>query len=253
MSKYLALFVFTAPIVAMAIREFILRERTFILYEAAPNSVLIAATALWILTQFVAYFVMREAADIFRLKSRTKSARETKRDLAFILLTSGAMALVTGVSVRLNRALVSADLGGILVIPLFLAYLALYAAIFEMAGHLTITPSGLANHALFFLLAALILLFVLSALVYSSWLVSPETLGVYAGSFALLFLMLFFLVEIDVTEIHVHHWLAAVPFILMCVFDNYTSLVTQCALWAVHLHGICLFGTQDIFVENDRV
>ena len=249
MRRLVALVLVAAPAVAMAVREFVMREPTQILYDPAPNSLLVVATATWILTQFACYAALRLMP---KASKRPKRAREIKRDLCFVLLTSGAIALVTGISVRIARAFASADLGGILLVPIFIGYLALYTAAFEIAGRgVTVTAGGFARHASFFVLAALVLAFILSALVYSSWLVSPDTLGVYAASFALLFLVLFALIEVERDQLHLHHYFIAIPFALMCVFENYVSLVAQCAFLAVHLHGVAMFGVQDVFVEND--
>lgn len=227
----------------MLIRDFIVTRNVAILVPNVTHLWLVGA-GTWVGSALAMYTLLRLA---FKWRY-PKTWQQEKRDVLLFLYLNIVYAMMGGIATRLTGAFRGANLDGILFIPIYLAYVALYTGLFAActSERFVMTDTTLASRPVAMVLIATMVALVLASLLFYAW---------YAGIFegyiafvvALLIVHLVFLVD---PHVHLHHWFFPIPFIVLCVFDTYGCFMIQVAALAMHTHGLALFGVQDIFIKS---
>ena len=240
---HVALFIMSLPLIALITYDFVLLRNIGILLPT-PNNWWFFAVGTWVLAAIFAYVLLRIIARC-GLKSNRKTLQQEKRDLLFFFYVNIAFAMVGGIALRLSRSFTSATLDGILYVPIYISYLALYTALFEFTHHeeFTLTPVALSTKPIMIVLVVTMAMLIVALLLFSAW-----YSHIFEGYITIVALLLVihacFLFD---PHVHVHHWSYPIPFIFLCIFDTYSSFIIQIAALAVHTHGVAMFGVQDIF------
>lgn len=227
----------------MVIHDFVLLRHTSVLVPNPVDSLWFLAVVTWVVAVMCMYGVL--SCCTVACKHHPKNREQHKRDLMVLLYVNIAFAIIGGLGVRIERAFLYQTLDGILLIPVFIAYLLVYTILFQQAPPFTLSQKGTKAHWLFCIVCGVIVALFFASLLFNAY--YANILIAYGPVVGALILIHGLFMYGSEANVHIHHWSYPIPFIFLSVFDSYSSFTIQIAALAIHVHGVTLFGVEDVF------
>lgn len=116
--------------------------------------------------------------------------------------------------------------------------------------HVTLTPEHMYKRWWAVIPAGAVVLLALSNQLYAAWRVSETFFTAYV-SVASIVVLAHFLVPLlySRVRVHLHHWYWALLCAHACIFNTPASQVSQAMFFAVYMHGVCVFGADEVFED----
>jgi hypothetical protein len=216
--------------------------------------------ACWLAALMALYVFLRTLAQYVPIKTHSKSAASHKEDILRMLHCGIAIAVLGGVSARLESGRVD-GVTNLSFIPLVTVFTLFYTLLFEVVRDVKMTLSAdMAQNIptlVTFTSSLLVIIAVVRSHASHAWMQPPAFRNAFFGWTALILMvhiLLFFVPRLPGTEgvayLHLHHWYWPLPLVHLCVFPTDVSMLAQAMFLGVAIHGIACFGTERMFYDN---